>query len=120
MKEDVVILDNISQGIVLYKLLGTERLKTFGVPHSEHKSQNVAFHDGASTVICESNHGKVYIFDCRTGKINNTIHIGIKEWVQLIASIEVAGILLILVGQSGENIGQTKIQVWEKLSITIA
>ncbi|KAE9393961.1 hypothetical protein BT96DRAFT_795663, partial [Gymnopus androsaceus JB14] len=28
MKEDAVILDNISQGIALYKLLGTERLKT--------------------------------------------------------------------------------------------
>lgn len=45
----------------------------------------MAFHDGASTVICGSDHGKVYIFDRRTGKINDTIHIGVKDWVQSIA-----------------------------------
>ncbi|KAE9392347.1 hypothetical protein BT96DRAFT_830731 [Gymnopus androsaceus JB14] len=38
MKEDAVILDDVSQGIALYKLLGTERLKTFSVPHSECRS----------------------------------------------------------------------------------
>ena len=80
-KEDTVIVNDVSQGIALYKLLGTERLKTFNVPHMERRSRNVAFHDGASTVICGSDHGKVYIFDCRTGKINDTIHIGVKDWV---------------------------------------
>lgn len=75
----------MSQGIALYKLSGTERLKTFTIPHNERRSRNVAFHDGATTVICGSDHGKVYIFDRRTGKINDTIHIGVKEWVQSIA-----------------------------------
>lgn len=32
-------------------------------------------------------------------------------------SVEVAGIPLILVGRSGENIGQTQIQVWEKVTV---
>lgn len=30
-----------------------------------------------------------------------------------------AGIPLILIGQSGENIGRTEIQVWEKVSIPL-
>ncbi|KAE9405453.1 hypothetical protein BT96DRAFT_791368, partial [Gymnopus androsaceus JB14] len=37
MKEDAVILDDVSQGIALYKLSGTERLKS--VPHSECRSR---------------------------------------------------------------------------------
>ncbi|KAE9387368.1 hypothetical protein BT96DRAFT_803416, partial [Gymnopus androsaceus JB14] len=39
MKEDALILDDVSQGIALYKLSGTERLKTFSIPHSERRSR---------------------------------------------------------------------------------
>jgi len=31
----------------------------------------------------------------------------------------VAGVPLILIGRSGENVGRTKIQVWEKVSIPL-
>ncbi|KAE9389936.1 hypothetical protein BT96DRAFT_834185, partial [Gymnopus androsaceus JB14] len=62
-KEDTIILDDVSQGIALYKLLVTDRIKTFPVPHTERRSRNVAFHNGGSTIISGSNHGKVYVFN---------------------------------------------------------
>ena len=83
--EDAIILDDVSQGVALYKLSVTDRLKTFPVPHTERRSRNVAFHDGGSTIISGSDHGKVYIFNRRTGDIHNIIYTGFKDWVQSIA-----------------------------------
>ena len=83
--EDAIIVDDISQGVALYKLSVTDRVKTFPVPHSERRSRNVAFHDGGSAIISGSDHGRVYIFNRRTGNINDVIHTGFKDWVQSIS-----------------------------------
>ncbi|KAF5379564.1 hypothetical protein D9757_009291 [Collybiopsis confluens] len=84
-KDDAVILDDVSQGVALMKLAGTERVKTFEVPHQERRSRNVAFQDGTSTIIVGSDHGNVYAFDRRTGEVIDTIYIGLKDWVQSIS-----------------------------------
>ncbi|KAJ3991056.1 hypothetical protein F5050DRAFT_1716398 [Lentinula boryana] len=84
-KDDAIILDNVSQGIALYKLSGTERIRTFQVPHNERRSRNVAFHDGTSTIVIGSDHGRVYEFDRRTGQISDIIDIRVRERVQSIA-----------------------------------
>ena len=83
-KEDTIILDDVSQGVALYKLSSTERLKTFPVQFNQRRSRNVAFHDGGKTIITGSDHGEVYVFDRRTGQISDIIPIGIRDWVQSI------------------------------------
>ncbi|KAJ3791428.1 hypothetical protein GGU11DRAFT_761613, partial [Lentinula aff. detonsa] len=98
VKEDTLIIDNVSQGVAV-------------------KLRFVAFHDGNSAIVTGSDHGKVYIFDRRTGNIIDTIYIGVDDWVQSIASVEEAGVPLILIGRSGENIGKTEIYVWEKVMV---
>jgi hypothetical protein len=68
------------------KLAGTERVKTFEVPHRERRSRNVAFQDGTSTIrVIGSDHGNVYAFDRHTGEIIDKIYIGVKDWVQSIS-----------------------------------
>lgn len=81
-KEDAIILDDISQGVALYKLSAAERIKTFPVPSKIRRSKNVAFHDGGSTIISGSDHGAVYAFDRRTGEVVDIIHVGYRDWVQ--------------------------------------
>ncbi|KAF5344943.1 hypothetical protein D9757_014492 [Collybiopsis confluens] len=117
-KDDAVILDDVSQGVALMKLAGTERVKTFEVPHQERRSRNVAFQDGTSTIIVGSDHGNVYAFDRRTGEVIDTIYIGLKDWVQSISTVDLDGVPLIIVGRSGENIGTTELQVWQKVVTT--
>lgn len=85
VKEDAILLDDVAEGVALYKLSSAERVKTFGVPGSQFRMRNVAFHDGCSSVISGSDHGCIYVFDRRTGSINDVIHTGVKDWVQSIA-----------------------------------
>ncbi|KAF9067995.1 hypothetical protein BDP27DRAFT_1364521 [Rhodocollybia butyracea] len=99
IKEDAVILDDVAEGVALMKLAGIERVKTFEITQC-------AFQDGTSTIIVGSDHGNVYAFDRRTG---------VKDWVQSISTVELDGVPLIIMGRSGENIGKTEIQVWEKV-----
>ncbi|KAJ3816924.1 hypothetical protein F5880DRAFT_1493715, partial [Lentinula raphanica] len=84
-REDAIILNDVSEGVALFKMGGTERVKTFQVPHRECRSRNVAFLDGTSTIISGSDHGAVYAFDWRTGEVIDRIDIGVKDWVQSIS-----------------------------------
>ncbi|KAF5341449.1 hypothetical protein D9758_014733 [Tetrapyrgos nigripes] len=103
-------------GVALYKLSGAERLKTFAVTTNERRSRNVGFHDGGKALISGSDHGDVYIFDRRTGEVNDIIQVGCKDWVQSITeqTTEMEGVPIIIIGRSGENLGQTALQVWER------
>lgn len=85
IKEDALIIDDVSQGVAVFKLSTTDRLKTFDVPFTTSRLRSVAFHDGNSAIITGSDHGKVYIFDRRTGDVIDMIDIGIKDWVQSVA-----------------------------------
>ncbi|KAF5344646.1 hypothetical protein D9757_015038 [Collybiopsis confluens] len=107
--------DDVSQGVALMKVAGTERVKTFQVPHRERRSRNVAFQDGTSRIIVGSDHGNVYAFDRQTGEVIDTIYIGLKDWVQSISTADLDGVPMIIVGRSGENIGKTELQVWQKV-----
>ncbi|KAF5361343.1 hypothetical protein D9757_012333 [Collybiopsis confluens] len=84
-KDDTIILDDVCQGVALMKLAGTERVKTFEVPHRERRSRNVGFQDGTSTIVIGSDHGNIYAFDRRTGEIIDKIYIGVRDWVQSIS-----------------------------------
>ncbi|KAF5314223.1 hypothetical protein D9758_019030 [Tetrapyrgos nigripes] len=116
VKDNAYILDDMSQGVALYKLSGAERLKTFAVTTNERRSRNVGFHDRGKALISGSDHGDVYIFDRRTGEVNDIIQVGCKDWVQSITeqTTEMEGVPIIIIGRSGENLGQTALQVWER------
>ncbi|KAF5372198.1 hypothetical protein D9758_004915, partial [Tetrapyrgos nigripes] len=94
VKDNAYILDDMSQGVALYKLSGAERLKTFAVTTNERRSRNVGFHDGGKALISGSDH----------------------DWVQSITeqTTEMEGVPIIIIGRSGENLGQTALQVWER------
>lgn len=85
MKEDALIIDDVSQGVAVFKFSTTDRLKTFDVPFTTRRLRSVAFHDGNSAIITGSDHGQVYIFNRRTGDVIDKIDIGIKDWVQSVA-----------------------------------
>jgi WD40 repeat protein len=82
VKDDAYILDDTSQGVALYKLSGSERVKTFAIDTNEQQSRNVCFHDGGKAIVTGSEHGDVYVFDRRTGEVNDIINVGCKDWVQ--------------------------------------
>lgn len=77
----------------MYKLSTTDRLKTFDVPFTMRRLRHVAFHDGHSAIITGSDHGKVYIFDRRTGDVIDTIDVGIKDWVQSVDVCSTIGMI---------------------------
>ncbi|KAJ3885009.1 hypothetical protein GG344DRAFT_59869, partial [Lentinula edodes] len=85
IKEDALILDDVAQGVVLFKISGLERVRTFAVPSRERRSRNVAFHDNGNTLITGSDHGVIYVFDRRTGDVVDTIYMGVEDWVQSVA-----------------------------------
>ncbi|KAF9063921.1 WD40-repeat-containing domain protein [Rhodocollybia butyracea] len=82
VKEDAILLDDVSQGVALYKLSGAERVKTFEVPSTQCRMRDIAFHDGCGSIISGSDHGNVYVFDCRTGSINDVIRTGVKDCIR--------------------------------------
>ncbi|KAJ3979681.1 hypothetical protein F5890DRAFT_1634821 [Lentinula detonsa] len=120
VKEDTLIIDDVSQGVAVFKLSTTDRLRTFNVPLATRRLRSVAFHDGNSAIISGSDHGKIYIFDRRTGDVIDTIDIGIKDWVQSVASTERNGVPLIFIGRSGGNVvGKNEVQLWEKILVPL-
>ncbi|KAJ3859060.1 hypothetical protein EV359DRAFT_68492, partial [Lentinula novae-zelandiae] len=107
-------------GVVLFKISGLERVRTFAVPSRERRSRNVAFHDNGNTLITGSDHGVIYVFDRRTGDVVDTIYMGVEDWVQSVATTELNNIPTIILGQSGDNTGEGQIQVWQKQSTPAA
>ncbi|KAK7446672.1 hypothetical protein VKT23_014367 [Stygiomarasmius scandens] len=120
LKDDAVILDDVTQGVALYKLSTPDRVKTFAVPCDERRSRSVSFHDDGSKIVCGSDHGNIYIFDRRTGLVHDIIFIGTKDWVQSVTTVEIAGVPTIIACRSGANVGQDNIQVWEKMTTPIS
>lgn len=80
--QDVFIVDD-ADGVALYKVSNTERVRTFEVPSSkERRPKNVCFSGDGGTIISGSDHGKAYVFERRTGQMIDEIDTGIKDWVQ--------------------------------------
>jgi dipeptidyl aminopeptidase/acylaminoacyl peptidase len=47
--------------------------------------RNVRFAEGATAVVCGSDHGLVYVFNLQTGERLQKLDTGSGEWVQAIA-----------------------------------
>ena len=80
-----MIIDDVSQGVGVFKLSTTDQIKTFNVPFTIRRRRQVAFHDGNSAIVTGSDHGCVYIFNRRTGEVVDIINVGVEDWVQSIA-----------------------------------
>ncbi|KAK1235452.1 hypothetical protein PQX77_001324 [Marasmius sp. AFHP31] len=86
--DNTIMLDDITQGVALYKLTGRSRIKTFPILiQKKHCSRSMALHNGGSSILSGSNHRIVYVFDRQTGDITDTINNGVKDWVQSIMNV---------------------------------
>ncbi|KAG7097806.1 hypothetical protein E1B28_005125 [Marasmius oreades] len=115
VNEDVFIVDDVVQGVALYKFSDTERIKTFPVPAGERRSRNVCFLSDASIIITGSHHGRLYAFERRTGDIYDVIDIGVEDWIQSVTTVDIEGVSVVIAGRSGDNTGKTDLQVWERV-----
>ncbi|KAG7093913.1 hypothetical protein E1B28_007549 [Marasmius oreades] len=119
VRDDTFIVNDVSQGVGLYKLSSTDRIKTFEVSTDKLLPRNVCFHEDGSTIVIGSDNGRVYVFDRRTGEVGDIIDIGVHEWTQSLATVEVEGVPLIIVGDSGDHAGNTPLQIWEKVKVKV-
>ncbi|KAK7467557.1 hypothetical protein VKT23_004610 [Stygiomarasmius scandens] len=110
---DLICLDDPSQGVVITKMSGDEVIRTFPVPATQRKTRNVAFLDKGCAVASGSDHGIVYIFNCQSGKELDVL-CGGEGWLQSICTAEIEGSTVIAAGQSGEHIEAADITLWTK------
>ncbi|KAK7041941.1 hypothetical protein VNI00_008923 [Paramarasmius palmivorus] len=113
IKDDVLILDDVSLGVALYKISTAARIRTFAVPGDTRRCRNIAIHDQGTAILSGSDHGVVYVFDRRTGDVKDQIPVG-GDWVQSLSSVDIEGTPTIAVAQSGENVGVNPIQLWTR------
>ena len=81
--ENVVLLDK-EEGIALFKNAQRVRQRTYQIPsmQTERKRRKVALLEDGSGLMSGSDHGLVYIFNRRTGRIDQLQVGGTGEWVQ--------------------------------------
>jgi hypothetical protein len=58
----LLLVDNLSKGFDLYELPRSSPSYTFAVPNKKKCVKDGAFAEQASTIVCGSDHGKVYVF----------------------------------------------------------
>ncbi|KAK7026735.1 hypothetical protein VNI00_015508 [Paramarasmius palmivorus] len=116
VKDDIIALDDTSQGICLYQLSVHHRLKTYPVPATSRvaRGRNVAFVDGNSALACGSDHGAIYVFDRRSGENTDILRLGFEDWAQSLATAEIRGVQTIAAGRTSENAGVNDILIWSK------
>jgi hypothetical protein len=86
-KRGVFVVDNATNGFTLYRLEGDEEpVRTFvtAVPNVSVPKQ-VAFGAEGRLVIGGSDHGSVYVFERKSGKVFETLHHSNTGLVQTIA-----------------------------------
>ena len=85
------IMDNARNGFSLYHLDGGASIQEYvtGTPRRTYPKQ-VDFAEGSQVVVGGSDHGMVYVFDQKTGKVLQKLHHGKDELVQTIAVCQLA------------------------------
>ncbi|KIK54518.1 hypothetical protein GYMLUDRAFT_63121 [Collybiopsis luxurians FD-317 M1] len=127
------ITDDPSQGVGLFRLDGG-RLKTFEVKETKGwRPRQVTFADEGKTVVSGSDHGRVYVFDRRSGEVVDELSIGSENWVQTVLVLsflllelveldiiehtqatECEGHSTIMAARSGDIDGTSDIYVWRR------
>lgn len=85
LEHNICVVDNVGNGFDLYKLDSGHFVRTF-LTREPVKTypKGVAFANNCRAVIAGSDHGRVYIFDRKTGRNIKTIKHGKEGGVQII------------------------------------
>ncbi|KAJ7036009.1 hypothetical protein C8F04DRAFT_1181782 [Mycena alexandri] len=114
-RKNVRCMDDPSSGTNLYRLEDHTHVKTFLVPVTKQsRLRQVALLEECKFVVSGSDHGIVYVFDRRSGKIIDELRVDAREWVQMAAAGECSGVSAIFAAKSRDLVGTNKIFVWRK------
>ncbi|KAJ7062169.1 quinon protein alcohol dehydrogenase-like superfamily [Mycena amicta] len=116
-KDGLLCIDDIYAGPSLFRMSDMVKTHTMEIPserETARRPRQVQFIDRGRGVASGSDHGKVFLFDVRTGKKLQTMSLKSKEWVQAIAAGEVNGVPTIFAAQTRANEGDEEIMVWKR------
>ncbi|KAJ7676495.1 quinon protein alcohol dehydrogenase-like superfamily [Mycena olivaceomarginata] len=116
-KEGVVLFDDIFSGPSLWQYHDYTRVKMYYIRGTRDygRIRNVRFAEGATAVVCGSDHGLVYVFNLQTGERLQKLDTGSGEWVQAIATAEVNGVPTIFAAPTRTEDGDVTLFVWKRL-----
>ncbi|KAK0431484.1 hypothetical protein EV421DRAFT_1911820 [Armillaria borealis] len=97
--KDILGIDDPAEGVAL-EVLSVQR--------------QVAFAEEGKVVVCGSDHGKVYVFNHRTGGKIDELHVDREDWVQTLTTVSLNEKPCILAARSRELEGRAHIFIWEK------
>ena len=83
-------LDDPAQGAVLYRLGSKARVRSYKIPTKRSaRPRQVAFAEECSRIVAGSDHGKVYVFDRRSGEVAEELSADSSIWIQTVLASSV-------------------------------
>jgi hypothetical protein len=85
VKKDVFIVDDPSQGAALHRFQSKDKVRTYNVKVTKTmRVRQVVFAEDCRFIVIGSDHGKVYVFDRRSGDIVDELEMSTNGWVQTV------------------------------------
>jgi hypothetical protein len=85
VKKDVFVVDDPSQGAALHRLQSKAKVRTYGVKVTKTmRVRQVVFAEDCRFIVIGSDHGKVYVFDRRSGDVVDELVMSTNSWVQAV------------------------------------
>jgi hypothetical protein len=85
VKKDVFIIDDPSQGAALHRFQSKAKVRTYNVKVTKTmRVRQVVFAEDCRFIVIGSDHGKVYVFDRRSGDIIDELEMSTNSWVQTV------------------------------------
>ncbi|KAK7000155.1 WD40 repeat-like protein [Favolaschia claudopus] len=108
------VIDDPHQGVGLYRIDDSRRLKTFEIPQTQEnpRPRQVCFADDAKLIVCGSDHGVAFVFDRWNEQIVDELYFGAADWLQTITAVDMNESTMILGARSRDLQGSNKIIVW--------
>ncbi|KAJ6491150.1 WD40-repeat-containing domain protein [Mycena sanguinolenta] len=119
----VFCVSNPYTGPTLFRHANQTKTRSFEVPQELRggpSSTDVCFGGKGSTIVTGSDHGKVYVFDIRSGDAIQTLETGHTKRVKAVATTEVGGEPTIIATHSYTDDGFQQIFVWKHAQSPIA
>ncbi|KAJ6472997.1 WD40-repeat-containing domain protein [Mycena sanguinolenta] len=110
-------------GPALFRHANQTKTCSFEVPRELQggpSSTDVCFGEKGSTIVTGSDHGKVYVFDVRSGDTIQTLETGRTKRVKAVVTAEVGGEATIIAVHSYTDEGFQQIFVWKRAQSPIA
>ncbi|KAF8203421.1 WD40-repeat-containing domain protein [Mycena galopus ATCC 62051] len=116
-KEGVVLFDDIFTGPSLWRYHDYTQVKMYFISATRDygRIRNVRFAEGATAVVCGSDHGLVYIFNLQMGERLQRLDTETGEWVQTVATAEVDGVSTVFAAPTRSEDGDVELCVWKRL-----